>query len=72
MSCDSCIDQAKERMRDLDNIRQKARRHAKEQKQALAICKEGDSGNYFVCLAGEAIANACMIVEIVSGIYEDD
>lgn len=67
MSCESCIDQAKERMRDLDNIRQKASRHAKQSGQAMAICKD-ESGGYFVCEAAEAIGKSCLIIDIVSGV----
>lgn len=66
MSCTTCIDEARERMRDFDNIKQKAKKHAEQNQTAFAICKEGDTGSYFIATAIEAITNGCIIVEIVS------
>lgn len=68
MSCESCIDEAKERMRDYDNIKDKAKKHAAQTKQAMAICKEGTSGAYFVVGAVKALAEGCIVCEIVSGL----
>jgi hypothetical protein len=64
--CDSCIDQARERMKDFDSIKQKAKQHAKQNKMAVAICKEGDTGNYFLANPADAFRNQCAVVEIVS------
>lgn len=64
MSCESCINEARERMRDYDNIKQKAKQHAKLSQKAMAICKD-ETGAYFLTPAPIAIAEGCAIVEVI-------
>ena len=66
MSCESCIDEARERMRSLDQIKIKAKKYAKDNQLAIAICREGPTGDYFIAAAETAIRNQCIIIEIVS------
>lgn len=67
MSCESCSDEAKERYRELDQLRVNARQRATEEKRAMAICKEEGSGQFIVD-AESAIANRYWILEIISGL----
>ena len=65
MSCESCTDQARERMMDLDNIRLQAKKYAQEINQPVAICQDG---GYYTAPIFEAINNGAHIIEVISNL----
>ena len=69
MGCLDCSDKAKLHFKDLDELRDKAKKLAYEEKQAKAICKDEATG-LFICNAQTAITDRYWIMEIVSGLQQ--
>lgn len=66
-ACDSCVDEARERNRDMESLRDKAKQQAKDEQKAKAICKDETTG-LFIADAKTAIAEHFQIVEFISGL----
>lgn len=67
MNCESCIDEARERNRSLDDLRIKAKQQAKDEEKPKAICRDEATG-LFVIDAQTAVTGNFFIVEIISGL----
>lgn len=66
MPCDSCHDAAKEKNAAIEQARRQAKIRSNEENQAIAICKEFATGEYFLSGAINAIQQHFAIMEIIS------
>ena len=65
--CDSCVDQARERNREMTNLLIIAKTKAVEENKPKAICNDEASG-FFISDAQAAFTNHFNIVRIVSNV----
>jgi hypothetical protein len=67
MSCQSCIDEAKEKNRELTNLKEIAKIKAIEDKKPKAICYDQANG-YFISEVQLAFEQRFQIITIISGL----
>ena len=65
--CDSCSDAARERNREIDDLRNSAKQQAINEKKAKAICMDELAG-LFITDAQTAIREHFNIKELISGL----
>lgn len=67
MSCNGCVQEARERNREINNLLTQAKKQAIEEGKAKAICKDEIQG-FFISDAQTAIREHFQIIQFVSGL----